>query len=465
MSNKTKRILAAALACVLVLATMLSLVSPLFADEIDDLEQQQRALEEEAARAQELADATEEELEAAQAELDAAKEELNEINGRVSEVGNRIIDLNKKIEENQIKLEQKEVELAQAKEDLKVYYAALKGRIQMMYESDRSSYLEILLNASNVSDFFSKLEYISQMVEYDNNIMEQLDACRETIQKSKEAIEETKAELEADRAVEQEEQKALLAVQEEKQAVMEELESNTLAYSLLLDQQEAVVDQYWAKWSEADAQIDQIKEEEERRRQEEEQRRQEAEQNQQNQNSNSGETDGDGSEGSDGSDGEYYDPSNNPGPGDASDRFQGYGWSTWPGIGSGVLGWPVDSYMLSSLFGPRIHPISGEYKSHGGVDFDANYGQNIYAAGSGTVIEAWTQDDWGGGWGYYVVIQHDNGLQTLYAHCSSLAVSVGDYVSTGQTIAYVGSTGYSTGSHLHFEVYDGGMRVDPEAYL
>ncbi len=458
MSNKTKRVLAAVLAVVLVIATMLSIVTPLFADEIDDLEAQQRQLEEDAALAQAMADASEEQLRQAQAEVEAAKAELQELTNQINEVGNRIIVLNKKIEENEEKLVLTEAELAQAREDLKVYYAALKSRIQMMYESDRSSYLEILLNASNISEFFSKLEYISQVVEYDNNIMEQLDACRETIQKSKEAIEQTKAELEADRAEEQKEQDALILVSNEKTEVVARLEANALTRQAMHDEMQAEVDSIWAQWYSAESEKEQIEEE---RRQEQERLEQER-QEQANQGSSDEET-GDGYTEPDG-DEDYYDPSDEPEAGDAADRALSYGWSTWPGIGNGMLSWPVDCYVLSSLYGPRVHPVTGEYKNHGGIDFCAGYGQNIYAAGSGKVVVANSTDSWGGGYGYYITIQHDNGLTTLYAHCSSIIVTEGEYVSAGQTIGYVGSTGLSTGPHLHFEVYDGG-RQDPEDYL
>ncbi len=463
MSNKTKRVMAAVLAVVLAIATMLSIVTPLLADELDDLKEQQEALEQDAAAAQEIADATAEELAEAQAELDAAQAELDEINDQIAEVGKRIIALNEKIKDNEEKLVEKEAELAQAKEDLKIYYAALKSRIQMMYESDRSSYIEILLNASNISEFFSKLEYISQVVEYDNNIMEQLDACREIIQKSKEAIEETKAELEADRAAEQKEQKALEEKQAEKQEVVTELEGNKLAFALMLENQQNLVAEIWNNHYLTGLAIEEeearIEAEKEAARLEQER----LEQEKQNQNNDS-DSNGDGYTEPDG-DEEHYDSSSAPVAGDEADRAASYGWNTWPGIGSGVLGWPVDCYLLSSLYGPRTHPISGEYKNHGGVDFCAGYGQNIYASASGTVIEANSTDSWGGGYGYYVMIQHDNGLMTLYAHCSSICVQDGDYVSGGQTIGYVGSTGYSTGSHLHYEVYDGGARMNPELYL
>lgn len=483
MSIKTKRVLTAVLAGVIVLAMMLSVVTPVLADELDVLQQEQQELEEQAANAEALKNATAEELAQAQADVDAVKAEMNALDEQINEVGNRIIDLNNKIAENETKLEEKEAELAQAQEDLKVYYEALKDRIQIMYESDRSSYLEVLLNASSISEFFSKLEYINQMVEYDNQIMEELDACRQVIQESKEAIETTKQELESDKAEEQQQQDQLLAAQADKQSTLSGLESNQLALSLMAQEQEAAHANLLAAISENQTAIAN----EEARIAEEEQIRQEQEQQQQeeaasggsetgsgNSDTGSGSSDG-GSDYDNGSSGggstdsgsdDVYDPGSAPSGGSESDRVlpNGY-WSTWPGIGNGMLSWPVDSYTLTSLYGPRIHPITGNYSNHGGIDFAASYGQSIYSCGDGVVVEANSTDSWGGGWGYYVVIQHTNGLSTLYAHCSSLNVTAGQTVSAGQVIAYVGSTGQSTGSHLHLEVYSGGVRVNPEDYL
>lgn len=105
------------------------------------------------------------------------------------------------------------------------------------------------------------------------------------------------------------------------------------------------------------------------------------------------------------------------------------------------------------------------YPGHKGLDMAANYGTPIYAAESGTVMMANSTDPWGYSWGYYVSIYHDETYSTLYAHCSSLAVSTGDYVEQGQLIGYVGSTGNSEGNHLHFEVYEYGTRVDPAQFF
>ncbi len=119
---------------------------------------------------------------------------------------------------------------------------------------------------------------------------------------------------------------------------------------------------------------------------------------------------------------------------------------------------PVSNYkQISSRFGWRSRD------NHKGVDIAADKGTNIYAAASGTVEVA--QYGWGGGYGNYVMIGHGNGVETLYGHCSALCVSQGQYVSQGQLIAKVGSTGTSTGNHLHFEVRVNGIAQDPQNYV
>ena len=128
---------------------------------------------------------------------------------------------------------------------------------------------------------------------------------------------------------------------------------------------------------------------------------------------------------------------------------------------NGSFIWPVASYVyVSSRFGLRIHPITGQQKTHTGIDIASNQGTSIYAADGGTVTLA----SWNGGYGNCVMIDHGNGYVTLYGHMSSIAVSQGQAVSQGETIGYVGSTGKSTGPHLHFEVLKNGTRIDPEQF-
>lgn len=130
------------------------------------------------------------------------------------------------------------------------------------------------------------------------------------------------------------------------------------------------------------------------------------------------------------------------------------------GTRPGVLSWPVSGRMTSS-FGYRIHPIFGTKRLHTGIDLASPSGTPIKAAGPGEVILAETY----GGYGRAVVIDHGGGLTTLYAHQSSIAVSRGQIVVTGETIGYIGCTGYCTGPHLHFETRENGTPVDPLKYL
>ena len=131
-----------------------------------------------------------------------------------------------------------------------------------------------------------------------------------------------------------------------------------------------------------------------------------------------------------------------------------------------IFDWPFEGdYRISSKFGYRKDPVTGETKYHGGIDIAAPNGVEILAAAGGTVIKANATDSYGGGYGYHVIIQHEGGYQTLYAHCSKLAVSYGQEVAKGQVIAYVGSTGKSTGNHLHFEVRKDGEKSNPLDYF
>ncbi|MBR3721738.1 MAG: M23 family metallopeptidase, partial [Selenomonadaceae bacterium] len=130
------------------------------------------------------------------------------------------------------------------------------------------------------------------------------------------------------------------------------------------------------------------------------------------------------------------------------------------GGGGGGMIWPL-SGPITSEFGWRVHPITGTQKFHSGIDIGGDYGEHIHAAASGVVTDAC----WISGYGYTVIIDHGGGVTTLYGHNQGFAVSVGQTVSQGETIAYCGSTGNSTGPHCHFEVRVNGSVVSPYGYL
>ena len=136
---------------------------------------------------------------------------------------------------------------------------------------------------------------------------------------------------------------------------------------------------------------------------------------------------------------------------------QGYGSI----VGTGTYIWPLPGYNPGSAYGWRMHPILGEMRFHSGEDIGAPSGTPILAADGGSVILA----GWNGGYGNCVMISHGDGRVTLYGHMSSIAVSYGQAVTQGQVIGYVGSTGLSTGPHLHFETHVNGATTDPKGYF
>ena len=135
-------------------------------------------------------------------------------------------------------------------------------------------------------------------------------------------------------------------------------------------------------------------------------------------------------------------------------------------IPTGALQWPLPvAGTITSQFGHRVDPITGEVSSHTGTDIACAEGTPILAAADGTVTVANGLDSWGGSYGYYIQIDHGGGLETLYAHCSSICVTTDQQVQAGQVIGYVGHTGRATGSHLHLEVHVNGSRTDAMRYF
>ena len=135
-------------------------------------------------------------------------------------------------------------------------------------------------------------------------------------------------------------------------------------------------------------------------------------------------------------------------------------------IPTGNLQWPLPvAGAITSQFGHRVDPITGEVSSHTGTDIACAEGTPILAAADGTVTVANGLDSWGGSYGYYIQIDHGGGLETLYAHCSSICVTTGQQVQSGQVIGYVGHTGRATGSHLHFEIHINKIRKDAMSYF
>lgn len=419
MSSKKRRL---ARGVALALAVLLMLPVRTLATTIDEVQNRQEELKQENEDLQAKIDALKEDEEAALAYQEELTGKIDENEQKIDQARATIEEMNGKIQELQARLDLSE-------EKYQGTIDAFKERLKALYVSGGSSLgaLEILLDSESLSEFFTRQELVEVMAQRDQSMLDQLDAYMEETQGDREELVAAQQEV-ADS------KKAIEAAQDELEVLYEE---NDLLVASLEGQQAQAQEQIAANEAEdaeLQAQLEALIAE--RNRQEEE-KRQQALQNQQAQNG-----------GSDGGEGATQ-PSGGTGVEPVTPGLQSGFSPIWPlpGVGVGsITGHFGDMYFN----GP-----------HNGLDIGAGYGTPIVAAQAGEVISA--QYHWS--WGNNVLIWHNETFSTRYAHMSSIAVSAGQYVEQGQIIGYVGSTGESFGNHLHFEVYYGGSRVDPDPYL
>lgn len=419
MSSKKRRL---ARGVALALAVLLMLPVRTLATTIDEVQNRQEELKQENEDLQAKIDALKEDEEAALAYQEELTGKIDENEQKIDQARATIEEMNGKIQELQARLDLSE-------EKYQGTIDAFKERLKALYVSGGSSLgtLEILLDSSSLSEFFTRQELVEVMAQRDQSMLDQLDAYMAETQGDREELVAAQQEV-ADS------KKAIEAAQEELETLYEE---NDLLVASLEGQQADAQEQIAANEAEdaeLQAQLEALIAE--RNRQEEE-KRQQALQNQQAQNG-----------GSDGGEGATQ-PSGGTGVEPVTPGLQSGFSPIWPLPGVGVGN-------ISGHFGDMY--FNGP---HNGLDIGASYGTPIVAAQAGEVISA--QYHWS--WGNNVLIWHNETFSTRYAHMSSIAVSAGQYVEQGQIIGYVGSTGDSTGNHLHFEVYYGGSRVDPDPYL
>lgn len=326
---------------------------------------------------------------------------LSALNGELEALAAQITDKEAVIEQTKVKLE--EAKTVEARQ-----YEAMKKRIKYMYEKGDSSYLDLLLQSRSMSELLNRSEYITQISLYDRKMLDKYVEVKEGIA--------------ADEAVLEAEHKELLGLQEQTQAKQDSVEKLVNEKSAELKRYEAQID---VKTAEATAYEKDIKAQEDAiKRIEAEIRRQEEEARKK-----------------------------------AEAAGQKYNTVS---IGNIKFIWPCPaSSRVTSGFGGRNSPTAGASSNHQGMDIGAPSGSNIIAAASGTVTIA----TYSYSAGNYIMINHGGGVSTVYMHCSQLLVSPGATVKQGQVIAKVGSTGYSTGPHLHFGVRLNGTYVNPAKYV
>ncbi len=380
------------------------------ADSITDLKDKQSDIQ----KKQKETAAQLEKLKADQSQQQAYKEALDTQLANVQEEV-RVITERVRLLDSQIK--QKESEIVDQQKKIDGQFEELKQYIRAMYLTGEASNLEILLNAENILDFSEKLQVVQSISTYEAQLIDGLETALAEIADEKKAIESDRAEVAQAKAELETKEAQVESLVAESQKVLEQLKQQ-------VNDQQKKAEELAAEKAATDKEIDEWyaeyyrKLEEERKRQEEE-----AKQNQ----GNNGSSGGSGSSGA------------------GNINYAGTGSFTWPTPGV-----------------TKITSYWGDGRNHQALDIAGAgaYGKAIVASDGGKVIRT-NYSGWGGGYGLYVMIDHGNGYSTMYAHCSSVAVSVGQTVSKGQVIGYIGSTGDSSGPHLHFEVRKNGVKIDP----
>ncbi len=310
-----------------------------------------------------------------------------------------------------------QMDLAEAQYEEEYQRERWLTRVRAMEEGATLNYIQVLFNSTSFSDLLTRLDMVNEIMEYDRDLEASYVAARENVEVL-EAEAEVMFALNEESRTELEGKKAQLEADiEAANQLIAEMEADIGSYRELLALEEAEEEAVKAEIAELEAEYEEAKAREEAAWLAQQQQQQQQQ---------------------------------NPG-----------GNANVPSNTSSTYLWPSYTSLITSYYGYRMHPVYGYYKFHAGVDIGASGGSSIWAASSGTVITS----TYGSGYGNYVVIRHDDGNYSLYAHMSSRAVSAGQYVSRGQVIGYVGSTGVSTGYHIHYEVWNSSRQTtDPLGY-
>ncbi|WP_419504320.1 murein hydrolase activator EnvC family protein [Enterocloster sp.] len=407
---RKKKIAVLAAAAALTLGTVFS--SYATSKAIEDAKKKVSSMEEEKKKVE----STLKELEGKKSDTAAYVKELDR---NLSALAGELTKLEGDISRKEEQIEEAKAELETAKVTENRQYEDMKLRIQYMYENGQTGLLESMMQSESIAELLNRAEYASQITSYDRKMLEEYRKTRQEVALKEEALKTEHQELLTLQDSTKAKQSSVKTLMASKEAELASYETKIASAQGEIDQYNADIKAQEEHMARVEAEI--RRKEEEARKAEEARRAEEAKKNQ----SSAG--------------------------GDSTVK-KGNTNFIWPCPASG---------RISSAFGDRSSPTEGASTNHKGIDIPAPSGSSIVAAADGkVVISTYSYSA-----GNYIMIDHGGGLTTVYMHCSQLLVKEGETVKQGQTIAKVGSTGYSTGPHLHFGVRSGGSYVNPSGYV
>lgn len=400
-----------------------------------------------------------------QATLEQLQKEIDDIIKYIEQLDMELMAVTEHLDSLEVQIAEKEADLVEVQGQLEAAIAAeeeqyetMKKRIRYLYENGNESIWDLLVGAGGLADLLNRAEYRSRIAAYDDSLLERYELAKEMTATNKAYLEATIADLYALKEEAEFERDSYLALSAEKG---EQIELYLAQYQIseeMLEQygeqivsEELTIEEIYRQEEARAAEEDKIrkeeeerirKEEEERRRREEEARKKKEEEERLKREAEERAR----------LEEQLRQERLNAAVGIEMTLETSISKMIWPLPGDG---------RVYSKFGPRKAPTAGASTYHKGVDIGGEYGAQIVAVLAGTVSRV--AYSWDGG--NHVIIDHGNGLQTKYLHCSKTLVQTGDFVMQGEVVGLVGSTGVSTGPHLHFGVLINGTHVDPLNYI
>jgi len=344
--------------------------------------------------------------------LNQLKSDVNayvvQLDADIEQITDEINDLNDDIKDKEAAITEKEAEIADMEAVAEKQYADMKLRIKYMYEQSNTSVLDMLLEADSLQQMLNRAEYVKKISTYDREKMDEYEATQLALTQKREELEDEKQALIDSRDLAESKKTDIETLQAEKKNEIEKYENQ-------IDLAQVQIEEYNKEIKKQEDTIKAI--EAEIKRKEEEARK--------------------------------------------AALAAGKAYKTVD-LGDLHFTWPCpSSSRITSYFGDREAPVAGASTNHKGIDIGASTDSSIVAAEDGEVIISTYSPSAGN----YIMVSHGGSVSTVYMHCSQIYVSVGDKVKKGQTIGAVGSTGYSSGPHLHFGIRANGSYLNPLAYV